>query len=415
MKIVLVTSIPAFPTNAGNRSRILELARAVRALGHDLTFVSLPVSKDQGDIAAHQAEFGAQNYVQIANSGFLQHRKYRLHQKHLKLQQKRLQKRGDDNAHYSKVDQTHNDVWLPKLKAIGRDADVVIVEYVFNSKVFEAFPRSAMRILDTHDSFSDRHKLFFTNGLGNGYWRSLRPEDEILGFRRADTVLAIQEEEAIRFSEQLQKNPTQGATPDVAVVSHFLDTRTPITDYSQDNTAFFLGSNNPANRQAISNFVATVMPLVVQEIPTFDLKLIGGICKDAPDHPNITKLGQVPKLRDAFVRSPLSINPMLVGTGINIKLLDAMAAGVATLSTATGLRGLPDRYRQGVVAFDDHDHVGFANEIIRYAQSAELRARIGGAALSDAEKWNQEQYTRLRICLERHTQTSSQTDARISA
>ena len=34
MKVALVSSFPAFPTSAGNRSRILQLALGVRELSH---------------------------------------------------------------------------------------------------------------------------------------------------------------------------------------------------------------------------------------------------------------------------------------------------------------------------------------------------------------------------------------------
>ena len=59
MKVVLVSSFPAFPTNAGNRSRIRQLAAAIRELGHELTFVYLESPWEDCDDAAHEAAFGA--------------------------------------------------------------------------------------------------------------------------------------------------------------------------------------------------------------------------------------------------------------------------------------------------------------------------------------------------------------------
>ena len=41
--------------------------------------------------------------------------------------------------------------------------DVVIVEYVFFSRALELFPDS-LKIIDTHDVFGDRHKLFIGQG-----------------------------------------------------------------------------------------------------------------------------------------------------------------------------------------------------------------------------------------------------------
>ncbi|WP_158585684.1 glycosyltransferase family 4 protein [Pseudooceanicola sediminis] len=406
MKIVLVTSVPAFPTTAGNRSRIRELARAITDLGHELTFVSLPSELDQGDPAAHAAAFGADNYVQIDNGGAFGHKLYRARRKVRLGVRKALRLMGFETGHYSALDQTWSDRWQARLKEVGRDADAVIVEYVFNSRVFEAFPKAARRLLDTHDAFGDRHKSYLAQGMKIGYWISLRPEDENAGFRRADAILAIQEEEAERFRKQLASDGQGGSQgngrgngPEIDIVSHFLNLGDAIEDFSNGHTAMFLASNNPSNRQAIRDFIDNVLPLVVQEIPDFDLALVGSICSQVPDMANVTKLGRVDDLKDAFQRSPLSVNPMLVGTGINIKLLDAMAAGVPTISTETGVRGLPESYRKGVVIVGDRDYAAFAAEIVRFARDEALRREMGAAAYAEAERWNAEQASALSRCL----------------
>lgn len=60
MKVAFVSAISAVPANEGNRSRILQLTRAVRRLGHDVHFVYIdtPIIADF-DPAAHEAEFGS--------------------------------------------------------------------------------------------------------------------------------------------------------------------------------------------------------------------------------------------------------------------------------------------------------------------------------------------------------------------
>jgi glycosyltransferase involved in cell wall biosynthesis len=400
MKVVLVSSVPAFPTTAGNRSRIRELARAVRELGHELTFVQLPVSKDTGDAAAHEAAYGPGRYVCLGNGGGFGEGYYRSRQLMRRILRRGLPLLGIESGRYHGLDENHNFPWTRQLAEIGRDADAVIVEYVFNSKAFEAFPATARRILDTHDAFGDRHKSYLAQGMQTGYWVSLPMAEENRGFRRADAILAIQQEEAMRFRTQLATETAQGVkAPQVRVVSHFIDTSDPVTDFSTGRTAVFLASNNPSNRQAVGNFIDNVLPRIVAEMPEFQLKLVGSICAAAPDGPNITKLGRVEHLKEAFQQAPLSVNPMLVGTGINIKLLDAMAAGVATVSTETGLRGLPAPYRSGVVVIRDRDHDHFAAEILRLASDESLRQDLGQAAHSDATRWNAEQAAALGQCL----------------
>ncbi len=77
--------------------------------------------------------------------------------------------------------------------------------------------------------------------------------------------------------------------------------------------------------------------------------MAGRICEWLPDTPHVTKLGFVGDLKNVFEAAPLAINPVLLGSGINIKLLEAMAAALPTVSTVTGARGLPEAFSGGVV------------------------------------------------------------------
>jgi len=302
-------------------------------------------------------------------------------------------------GYYSGLDQYRDAEWARQLHAVGQEVDAVIVEYVFHSWAFECFPRTALRVLDTHDAFADRHHAYLQRGVSN-YWLSLRPGDENKGFRRADVVIAIQQEEAAHFCSQLRSQP--GARdPEVVVVSHFLASRDAPVAQDVDGAALFLASDNPANRDALSSFVDHVLPRVARQLPEFQLKLAGSICDAVADRPNVVKLGWVRDLDAAFKQAPLSVNPLLVGTGINIKLLDAMAAGVPTVSTTTGARGLPPGYRRGVITVPDEDHAAFADAVVRFATDAQLRRRIGGAAFEDARAWNEEQLARLGNCFAR--------------
>lgn len=424
MRVALVTSFPAFPATAGNRARIQQLASAVQQLGHELTFVLLPDEHEYVDHAAHEAAFGKDRFIVLkgrGSSGPNWPGKWTLGQVAKGLGRAAdwlsrhgagwairrlvsgkygiLQRIGLQGGYYSGLDQYQNAEWARQLHVAGQAVDAVIVEYVFQSWAFECFPRTALRLLDTHDAFADRHHAYLQRGVSN-YWLSLRPGDENKGFRRADVVLAIQQEEAARFRGQLRSQP-DGQDPDIVVVSHFLASREAPVAQDVDGAALFLASDNPANRDALSSFLDHVLPRVVRQLPHFQLKLAGSICATVADRPNVVKLGWVRDLDAAFQQAPLSINPLLVGTGINIKLLDAMAAGVPTVSTTTGVRGLPPDYRSGVVTVPDEDHAAFADAVVRLATDARLRQRIGAAALEDARVWNREQLVHLGNCFAR--------------
>lgn len=394
MKVVMVSSFPAFPTSAGNRSRIRQLAQAIRGLGHELTFVLLASPWEASDDAAHEKAFGAGRYFRIEKKHW---RAKWLRDVFVGGAKRALRLAGVEAAYYSRLDRFRDRSLMQGLVRLGLRPDVVVVEYVLDSWAFEAFPGGARRVLDTHDAFADRHQGYVARGIQN-FWVSLRPASENAGLRRAHVVLAIQEEEARRFQAQLAAECGTG-NPDVAVVSHLLRAVDGAVDYGADASAVFIASENPANRHALDTLLSRILPRVVAELPEFDLKLVGSICNVVPDRPNVTKLGWIDDVAQAFAAAPLSLNPLLAGTGISIKLLDAMACGVPTISTATGVRGLPEDLRQGVCVVPDDDAQAFASATVRFARDAALRRAVGTAARQDAAQWNARQIAGLRRAL----------------
>ncbi len=95
----------------------------------------------------------------------------------------------------------------------------------------------------------------------------------------------------------------------------------------------------------------------------------------------------------------------MAGTGIHLHHLDAMGAGVPTISTLTGARGLGADFRNGLVVVPDHDHDAFADHVIRLSKDADLRRSLGLAAFADAQRWNEGQLAALDRCLRGDTLT----------
>jgi polysaccharide biosynthesis protein PslH len=400
MKVALVSPIPMFPTIAGHASRIRKLAAAIKASGHELTFFHLPsrLNLQAPDDAAHEAMLGKEHYIRLDNGNLFERFMHVAREWPIRRWQKLLRILGSDAGGYSQLDQVYRRCWTRQLARCNQGVEVVLVEYAFVSRAFEAFPQARRRLLDTHDSFVDRHLRYARKGLKRGFWFSLRRRDENRGLRRAHTVLAIQEEEARLFAQQLAQDGL-ARNPGIVVVSHVLDLDHPVTDYSRGNTAVFVGSNSGPNRYSLGIFLTQVLPRVVREMPDFELKVVGRICDWLPDTPHVAKLGFVGDMKAVLDQAPLSLNPVMLGSGINIKLLEAMAAAVPTISTQTGVRGLPGSFGSGVVVVPDADHARHAAEILRFARDASLRRETGQAAFQDAQRWNAAQREALRRVL----------------
>ena len=83
----------------------------------------------------------------------------------------------------------------------GGRHDAVLVHYVWMSRALEGVGGGALRVLDTHDLFGDRHLVAREQGLDPSWFFTTR-EEEARGLARADLVLAIQEAEAAALRER---------------------------------------------------------------------------------------------------------------------------------------------------------------------------------------------------------------------
>ena len=112
----------------------------------------------------------------------------------------------------------------------------------------------------------------------------------------------------------------------------------------------FVGSDNPFNILSINWFVEKVLPLLPKEIK---ICIIGRICKHVPDHDNIEKVFFADDLETYYHASKIAICPMLKGTGIKIKVVEAMSYGLPVIGTEKAVDGFSDKKNNGCLVSDD--------------------------------------------------------------
>lgn len=124
----------------------------------------------------------------------------------------------------------------------------------------------------------------------------------------------------------------------------------------------FLGRLNiPHNDDAICSFVGMAMGELERRCPGIRLRIIGTRPSDrlralAAEHPSsVVFEGFVEDLDGVFATACASIAPLRFGSGIKIKLLDALARGVPTLATGVAVEGIPvgPDGADGVLVSDD--------------------------------------------------------------
>ena len=107
----------------------------------------------------------------------------------------------------------------------------------------------------------------------------------------------------------------------------------------------FVGSfRHDPNRVAVDWFVSKVLPLILARQPHAKLVIAGSDPPPAHTYAdyatNLEMLGYVDDVRDALARYAIFVCPILSGSGVRVKLLEAFAAGIPVISTTVGAEGL---------------------------------------------------------------------------
>ena len=211
--------------------------------------------------------------------------------------------------------------------------------------------------------------------------------------RRSSAVLACSEEDADQFV-RLYGIPRSR----VHVVPNGVDTRrirpagreerlrarSRLSLPPDATVAVFIGSDYPPNRDAVDFICRDLSP----KCPDVEFLLVGGSSSHlagvgAPR--NVRALGSVePDVRDDALRAAdVAVNPIRRGSGSNIKMLDFFAAGLPTLVTPVGARGLR---RRGPEAFLVSSLEAFAPALEGLRGDPAMREDLSARARALAEK-----------------------------
>jgi glycosyltransferase involved in cell wall biosynthesis len=134
------------------------------------------------------------------------------------------------------------------------------------------------------------------------------------------------------------------------------------TQYS----AGFIGSDAIFNLEGLLIFVSRILPEILRRDPAFTFVVAGGISDvfklAMPDHErvNVTVMGSLNRLTDFYNSISTVVVPLLNGTGVSLKTLEAASYQIPVLTTPTGVRGISRSELPANVTVKDLDEFGEA-------------------------------------------------------
>jgi glycosyltransferase involved in cell wall biosynthesis len=247
--------------------------------------------------------------------------------------------------------------------AVRVGADIVVADMI---RTYKAAASTGLPvILDLDDLLSERYRELAAAGADRstilGYFGDRLPHR----FRRPAAMLATK---ALSTEAGLARRRELAAAKEAAVTclvsrqeAEFLSTAAgrpvywapmavpvgaqPAERRDSPNAVFVGGLDYAPNRSAIAWYRDEIVPrLTGLGLGSLTLDVIGHRPTDAADQlksERIRFLGYVPDLAEALSRYRVAAIPVVSGTGIKTKVLEAMAAGLVVVSTPKGLSGLP--------------------------------------------------------------------------
>lgn len=182
------------------------------------------------------------------------------------------------------------------------------------------FPQSAVRTLRHYDG-----------------WRFRRWERRVM--RAATRVIAVTATDAQRMQA------ISGRAVDVVANGADVDGFASVTPAAASRRIMFIGNYGyPPNAEALSWAIHDIMPRIWQALPDARFVICGsGIRSEWPRQWNDARLewlGYVENLASVQRSCAVFLAPLQSGGGSKLKVLEAMAAGLAVVSTSEGISGL---------------------------------------------------------------------------
>lgn len=267
--------------------------------------------------------------------------------------------------------------WLRTQVPVLEEGDVVLADYAFQAEAFAVLGVSpGCSAIIMHDLFHARA----TSGEGaeSDSVTPLTRSQELALLGKAGTVIAIQQEEAAFLRDALPASCIV-----IAPTAHEPD---PPAAPGDPLMLLFVGSRTAPNTHGLAWFLEQCWPMLAHASPATRLDVVGTVCADMTGRlPSGVRLrGLVPSLEPFYARAGIVISPLRFGSGLKIKLIEALAKGRPVVASPLTLQGVVETC--GPAVLQSASAEGFVAAILALQRNAELRARLSAKALETVAK-----------------------------
>jgi glycosyltransferase involved in cell wall biosynthesis len=307
------------------------MLRELHKLGHNLTFISLISNKHE-----QSAEMISELGTLYAEDG--KFKPYSL----FSAIKSTLTRQPVTVQHRMKEDIMHH-----LLQKVSEKPDVILIEGLhaayFIDQLRAKFPNTSvvLRQVNVEHLVFERNAAQVNNPLRKWFLKDqshLMKKFEIQKMKKADYVTAISQNDINSYRKYLPEKDFFLNTAGAHLKPEPSEARDPSMILAVSNWKW------QPNIDGLNWFLKNVWPDIEQEHPQLELHIAGeGLTdtfKQKYTFDNIHYLGFVDDIDTLRLKASIFIAPLLSGSGMKLKILEALAAGLPTVTTTFGVEGI---------------------------------------------------------------------------
>ncbi len=259
-------------------------------------------------------------------------------------------------------------------------------EYLKNKDIKKLLISEDCRTLYQYRSFKDSTSSLQKAVRFWDYWKLKNYEPKIINY--FDAISLVSQEDIVAMQERNSNANYKLLTNGTDLTKYSFN-----PDFDKRKSIVFTGKLDLwANQMMIMRIINEILPIVRAKFPNIMFEIVGAKPSSsilALQNKFVKVYPNVPELAPYLQKARVFLHPHLGGSGIQNKLLEAMACGSPVVTTTTGNQGIHAKH--GIEALLGETSQELAQHTITYLSDLELSQKISYNArklMEETHSWN---------------------------
>lgn len=260
-----------------------------------------------------------------------------------------------------------------------KDFDKIQVEFYPYISLVHILPDRVEKIFIHHELRYVRNEIemsYFKEVTSyDRYIYKVSKEFELCTLNKYDKIVAVTDVDRYKLAEE---NITSEIFDSSSIITKPQQTKNNKTFFFNNKLTFIGSSTHFPNYDGLNWFLKEIWPKVLSNHPKVEFHIVGGgwnpeLFKEIPNFENVYFDGYIEDLTE-ILPNTVSIVPIRIGSGMRMKIIDAVNYNIPFITTTVGVEGLDFVDGQDCFIADNSD--SFAQKIDLLLSSAELQNKF---------------------------------------